>query len=468
LFLTACTAPAGEPTAAPTAAATLRPTATPRPTATAIPTATTAPHLTIDGASLMGITVRFWHPFTNDAAAQLREMVNTFNSDNPYGIRVEAYSLGAGAALQERMQTELALDAAEAQLPNVVAGSSLLLHSWADALQPLDDYLAHPEWGAAQVDPAQFDALALAQGVTPGGARIALPLLRSAPVLYLNRTWAEELGFAVDGTDPAAFSAADFSAIACAAYQALLDDDEPANNGTGGWVISLDENNMLSWLRAYGYTDLAPQDGLFRFNTPQSEAAFNALWSLNNQSCAWTSRQPTPYDYFATRRAVLFSGTLRDVDLVRRALEQAGNADQFVILPYPGPQGSPAQLWESSGIALLQGTAEEQLAGWVFITWLLESRQLALLSISTHSMPVHAGALPWMQVYFDDYPQWAALQDWPLPAESLPQHTNWMTAGNVLEDAAWQLFQSYTRAEDIPLILEQLDALIAAYESPTP
>jgi ABC-type glycerol-3-phosphate transport system substrate-binding protein len=312
----------------------------------------------------------------------------------------------------------------------------------------LDDYFTHTSWGLMESDLIDFDALALAQG-RADDHQIALPMLRNAPVLYLNQTWAEELGFT---GNPQTF--ADFSAIACAAQAALLADT--GNNGTGGWIISTDENAVLSWLSAYGFDDLSPADGTFRFDVPEAEEAMTDLWTLTSQGCAWLSRQPAPYDYFATRRAVLFSGTLRDVDTVQRALDLAGSSDEWVLLPYPGVQTSPA---------LVQGSPEEQLAGWLFISWLMESKNQALLSISTHSLPVRESALPWMQVYFEKFPQWRMALEESHPGESLPLHPNWMSAGNLLEDAAWQLFQPYTRVEEIPLILQQLDAMIAEYEN---
>ena len=46
----------------------------------------------------------------------------------------------------------------------------------------------------------------------------------------------------------------------------------------------------------------------------------------------------------------------------------------------------------------------------------------------------------------------------------MPSVTGWGQARRVLEDATWQLYQPYTRQEDIPTILVQLDAMLKELE----
>ena len=82
------------------------------------------------------------------------------------------------------------------------------------------------------------------------GYRYGIPAQRTAKVMIYNRTWAKELGF-----DDLPATPEDFEKQTCAAYNALLNDNNKDNNGLGGWVIDNDAMTMASWAAAFG-TDL--------------------------------------------------------------------------------------------------------------------------------------------------------------------------------------------------------------------
>lgn len=465
LLLGGCLGDADTPATTPTATRTPGATATIQPTHTPTPTATTAPHLLVEPADLQGVSISLWHPYSGAAADALREMVNDFNSENEYGINVEVYSMGSVGSLQERMYTptpEAGIDTLQStDLPQVVIAPQVVLRTWADAdlLMPLDDYLQKPGLGFGVDDLADVDALALQQS-TIAGELYSLPLLRNAPVLFYNHTWAQELGF-----DAPPATLAEFSEQACAAQAALLADADPENDYTGGWIVNYDENTLLSWLAVFGVTDVYGTGEAPVFNTPAAEEAFAWLWQLNNSGCAWSSRQPTPYDYFATRRALLFSAALRDTVWVEGALNLNGSGDEWRMLPYPAIDDAQtsALLWDSSAAAVVRAEPEQQLAGWLFAAWLLEGKNQAVLAISTNSFPARESAWTWLDVYSRYHPQWAQAREWMVEQVSVPLASSWLTAGNLLEDAGWQLFQPYTTQDQIPFLLETLDNMIEEF-----
>ena len=457
VLLSACAAPATPATAAteatafPTKEATQ--TITPRPTINATPEATTVAFLEVNKADLLGVTVTFWHPFTGDTAERLREMAQSFNEENDLGIRVEIFSMGAAGALNERMIVESAEDG---EMPDLVAAPVLLAHVWNHEgwVIPVEAYLNHSEWGFDEDSLAQFDAFALEQTQNEG-VQTAMPLVRSTSVLYYNKSWAQELGY---DSVPTTLKA--FREQACAAQQSLLEDDDKENDGTGGWIINLDESVMLSWLAAYGEQNFSTADGEYAFQSTASEEVFNALWQMNAENCAWTSRDPLPYEYFATRRALIYSGSVRDTYWQERAMIQSGSQDEWVLLPYPAESGAPILIWDASAVVIIESSPEEQLAGWLFLQSLLSDKNQALLSISPNSLPVREDAWRWMEVTLRNHPEWAEVRRMNAEAVSVPLHPDWLIAGCLLEDAAWQLFQPFTTEEDVPLILEMLDSMI--------
>lgn len=453
MLLAGCTTPA-EPTLTPTVT---RVEPTDMPTATAVPTRvpvtptpTTIPYLEVDIEDLKGVTVRFWHPYTDDTAAQMRQFADTFNSENEVGIRVEVFSLGASGALDDRFQEAMIQ---EKNPPTLIAGPLVLLHHW-DAqewLIPVDGYLQYPDWQWSADD---LDAFVLAQHQSQDGQQLSLPLNWYASVLFYNQTWAQELGLNRMPGDLTTFETQ-----ACAAKEALLMDDTIENDGTGGYIINREANTLLSWLAAFGYEGV-PDTAEYDFSTAEVEEAFTALWELSNAGCAWQSRVPTPYDYFAERNALFYAGSTRDIFWQERAMENAGSSDEWIVMPYPSTNGDSPLLVDGSGVAIVATTPEEQLASWFFLQTLLEARNQALMAIASSSMPVRDSAWEWMEVYANAHPQWASVWEWETPRISVPTRADWGIAGNVLEDAAWELYQPFTTVERIPSLLEQLDAMI--------
>jgi len=62
-------------------------------------------------------------------------------------------------------------------------------------------------------------------------------------------------------------------------------------------------------------------------------------------------------------------------------------------------------------------------------------------------------------------PLWAEAVSWTPDVQPAPPVSTWRIARFVLQDAFWQSLQSFTKVEDFPRLLEQIDATIAEVES---
>jgi ABC-type glycerol-3-phosphate transport system substrate-binding protein len=456
LLLAGCREAAEPPAEAATAtvpAATARPSATAVPTRTPFtPTATPDPLLEVTEDDLRGVTVRFWHPFTDESAALMRQLAADFNEQNQWGIRVSVFSQGSSATLQERfVESRQSGEGA----PDLVAAPLLLLHDWHAQgwLAPAEPYLRHAQWGWDDDMLAGLDAFMLAQHQDADGRQLSMPLNWQANVLFYNQGWARELGF---DEAPATFET--FQAQACAAREALLAD----GIRTGGYIASRDADALLSWLAAFGYDNLpeAPGDA-YQFATREGEAAFSALRQMADDVCAWVSRLPTPYGYFADRMTLFYSGSTRDILLQGQAMIFAGNEDDWIVLPYPAADGQAPLLVNGNGAAIVAGSPPEQMAAWLYLNYLLEARNQALFAIASGGYPVQEGAWTWLDVYAKQHQPWGLPHEWMNPRFSPPLFHNWLVAGNVLADAGWELYQPFTTIERVPAILEMLDTMIA-------
>lgn len=440
-------------TAAP--AATARPgTRTPAPVLppTATPTQTEVPeHMLVDPQDLRGLEIVFWHPWSGDTVAVIDAMVAEFNRENVWGVRVTALSTGGGSETYWQVASARAADGG----PDVIAAPPDLLHYWdrQQTVADLTDYETNPDWGLSAAEIADFYPVFYEQD-RAGGRQIGIPAERDARVLFYNITWARELGF-----DQPPATTAEFQRQACSAAQALLQDPGRENDGLGGWIVDRDAMTMLSWMAAFGGSPAAETGGELRFNTRQSAEAFAYIRSLFDQGCAWNSRDPLPYDYFATRRALFYAGNLHQIRAQVWAMTRANSSDRWGLVAFPAEDGQPALVASGFSYGILRSTPERQLAAWLFIRHMLLTRNQVRLVEANQSLPVSRSAQAALASFASRNPEWAAaLELVPDAVQAARVPGEWWAASGVLEDAAWQMLQ----ITPIPAetILQQADQIV--------
>ena len=452
-FLSACGLLPIEST---TSVSTDTPTASPLPLtpATLLPTNTPAtptaePSLiNVDVAALDGVEIIFWHPWIGSMADQISQQVNDFNENNAWGIHARAISTGGSGYLFEQVRQSLATGSR----PDMVVASMDMIQVWQRIGQVVSDltpYINDPQWrmGAdeiADIPPVFWEQESLDEQI------LAIPAVASMEVLFYNQSWAKELGFSTPPTTPD-----EFMEQACAAGKERYHIDE-----TGGWLINTQPLTMLSWLYSFDYQNLPTSDEQeYLFNTPQGQQTFEYLRELYDQGCAWHARNPLPYEYFANRQALFYSGRLEDLQSQKQAFNDLGNSDEWVILPYPSLSSQPVALTSLSSYAILQSTPEKQLASWLLLRSLILPRNLAALASLESSIPAKNSAFSEMETFKNNNPQWEDTLGWLPAAYAAPGVGSWRKVRNVLEDAAWQTLQTTTNAQKIPETLIELDAI---------
>ncbi len=437
-----------EASSAETIVATQAHTATPT---ASIPAATPTihPYLQVEPSQLKNIRLSFWHPWSGEIAQALDTIVNEFNQSNLWGIQVHTLALGGNTTMIDRF--EQGLDGGT--LPNVVFAPSELILLWQDQHQTfstLDAYIQDAQWGLTAQERADIPLLYWQQD-SFASEQIGVPALRDLHVLIYNQSWAKELGFF---TSPQSLES--FGQQVCAAAAKRKDIDQ-----TGGWIIDTDPLTTLSWMLTNNPPSLFDAEtNRYRFNNPQALEVLSALRTWLDDGCAWNSRLPDPYEYFANRQTLSYSGSLSDILLQSQEMKRAQSPDDWGILPFPVEDGKPVVLIGGSSYAVQQTTPAEQLASWIFVRWLILPRHQVKLTEASGFLPVSASAFDSLQDFRKTYPQWdAAVGLIPL-ATPAPQSGSWGIAQTILEDAAWQTYQTFTKPEDISTILRELDALI--------
>jgi len=396
------------------------------------------------------ITIEFWHPWSGEAAQVIGSLIDEFNSSNIGRIQVNANSYG-----DEDYLTGKVLDALRNhQNPEIIAAPINFLRNLfleGNGMVDLTAYVDHLKWGLTEEEKLSYP-LAFWQQDTLNGARFGMPAERDVHVLFYNQSWAKELGFKSPPATPD-----DFLNQSCAAARANSYDEDPNNNGTGGWIYNSNPLTILSWMKAFDGGELPKAEGdQYVFNNKPNVDAYTFLQQIYKLGCAWIGKDPDPYQYFKTRKALFYSGTLQDILLQ----EKNSSKDHWIIIAYPSIDHNEVILTDGLSYGVLNTSSENNLAAWLFIRWMQKTDNQVKLIIDTGTYYLTSSTLEKMSSFRNLHPAWfAALQYLPL-AKSTPLLSSWTIVGKILQDSTWQLAQGNVKTGDIPDVLSDVDKLI--------
>lgn len=467
--LAGCTGPLPGPTAeitesvATTVAVTSPPPVenTPEPSPTATLTPAPVNHIQVDPSQVQGAILRFWHPWVGQEGEAVRSLVETFNLTNEWNIVIVASSMGSLDGVQTQMDQVLA---GESDVPDLVVAFPYQALTWEPQL-PLANwqpFIDDDQWGLSPEAIADFYPV-FWQHDQAGGRQVGIPALRSAQVLYYNRTWARELELF---TPPVSLQ--QLADQACASAEALRSDATVENDSLGGWIVSANDAALLSMIYTFGGTILNPSAGdgesPYRFHTPASEGAFTFLRELYDGRCAWWPDSAGAEAAFAERGGLFATGSVMGIPYQAAQFRQRNRGDEWTVIPYPTPDlPSAATSIDVYGPSffLLPTTVERQVAAWLFVRWLLQSEQHAHLVEASASFPLRQGELPLLADFMQQYPAYTAALALLPSARGEPADVSWMPARLALGDAGAQLFRSYFSKDQIPTMLDFLDRTVA-------
>lgn len=420
---------------------------TPLPLATKTPKPTSK--LGVKEEALAGQEIEVWYPWFGAYARLFESQVEEFNRSNPWGILVQANSQQNYAELYEQVSSAVH----GPNRPDMVIGLPEYAIEWneQEAVVDLAAYLSDPLYGLGVTGVSDFPSKFLEQDML-SDTRLGMPAQRTARFLLYNQTWAGELGF---GSPPA--NADEFKQQACAANQAMRADNDPQNDGMGGWLVDTHWATGLSWLLAFGGGAQEAQG--FRFLTPKNIAAMQFVKGLSESNCAWQSQEEQPLDKFVERQALFAAASLEDLPDLARSFAARGNVDEWTVLPFPGPEEEVMIIYGSSYI-LFTSDKTSQLAAWLFVRWLLLPENQADWVNSAGLFPLQASTMSELSDYAAGHPQWVEAINLLPQGRLTPQLANWRTARVALGDGFTFMFRVDTPVGRVPEILAQLDAVV--------
>lgn len=416
------------------------------PTQSPTPEAIATTALNVDPNILRGQRVEFWHAWGGAGEAAVKALVDEFNASNEWGIVVVNHPHFGYDSLIEQVSAALEADS---QVDLVVSYGYQALDP--DLQVDLRAYLLDPLWGLSAEDREDFTLLDLEAEPDPDTG-FGLPAPRSAQLLYYNLSWGEELGF--QGPPQ---SVEEFQEQACTAAQANTFDDDPSNDGSGGWIISTHYSAVAGWLHAFGAEFSLPEEKGYRFNTPEVREALTFLRELYVSGCSWLSENEFPEEEFASRKGLFSTGTLSGLPFQADAMERLSSADRWTVIPFPAQDGDPALPLYGPSYRILVSTPEKELATWLFLRWLLSPENESRLAAGTGAFPSRQSSLSLLAEGDGPSPQYLAALELLPYAHLEPSSPSWGQVRWAVSDSATQLYRSYFELEQLPAMLKLLD-----------
>lgn len=316
-----------------------------------------------EGIDPSGQTVVYWHQYSEDSTQDntMSALIADFNSNNEYGITVEAIHQGHYGTIEDLMNTAIL----SGELPNLVAGYANAVAGWANEglVVDIETLLNDPQWGFSDEEQSNFNFNLLDVNKLDfapfDGMRVAWANQNSLNVFYTNLDVVEALGF--ERRTPATL--AEFEAISCAAGASEAYQGYPLDTGT---------SHFESFVAAHGGAIFDSEAGEYIFESDAVAAAMELFTRMLENDCAYlfAERYQNTGD-FSLGITPFAAGSSAGIPFVTWDAATAEMTDEWVVTAFPGAEGVGAtiQLFVPSQ-AILTAAPEQELATWLFVKYL--------------------------------------------------------------------------------------------------
>ena len=398
-------------------------------------------------APFEGVTIDFWHVYSDQQKEDLHALVDEFNQMNEFGITVQPFDQGNYSDVEDKMNAGIQ----SGDLPDVVQAYTNALTDWysVDSIVDLTPYIEDAEFGLTEEELNDLYPHLRDVGTTPDGAWVAYPLTQSANVLVYNFTWAEELGY----TEPPQ-TAEELREQVCAAAAA---NEEIGGDfaGTGGLVYYPSATNWLHFLYAFGGDELNEDRTAYDFSSQEAVDATMFVNNMKDEGCVWqTESYPNPEQ--AQRKALITMSSTAGLPYYEAAFEDAENDDEWGFIAAPGPDGQKAVNAFQQMLGVVPSTAEQEMASWLFIKWLTSPEiQARWVKVGGYYGTQYTTE-ELLAEHAEENPVWATGVELAAIGPSEPQtFPAWSAVRSAINDTAAELYNAVNE-EEVQEILDTL------------
>ncbi|MBN2046795.1 MAG: extracellular solute-binding protein [Anaerolineaceae bacterium] len=351
-----------------------------------------------------GVEIIFWHQHSGDRETALLEMVDDFNANNEWGIKVTAEYQGGYGDIFNKMLPILNTP----DVPDIVVAyqNQAATYQLADALTNLTPLVESEVWGMDDATVADFFPGFWAQDVFPtfGNARLGLPPNRSMEVLYYNIDWLAELGYDAPPATPA-----EFKEMACAA--AATPFSGATAEGSMGYKLSIDASRLASWTFAFGGNVFDYEAGEYSYDNAGAIEAMTFIQDLFNEGCAQLVTESYGDQTDFGNGTLLFTvGSSSGLPYYNSAVaDGAGFAWSVAAIPHTTPD--PVQNIYGASVSVPKSTPERELAAFLFLKDFMSPEKQANWAKVSGYFPSRFSVAEGLSDYFDANPAYKTAYD---------------------------------------------------------
>jgi multiple sugar transport system substrate-binding protein/sn-glycerol 3-phosphate transport system substrate-binding protein len=393
-----------------------------------------------------GQEIIYWHQLSGSRETFLLNLIEGFNTTNPWDIHVTAIYKGGYTdifnAMLEVLNTPDAPDLVSAYQNHAAT------YQLQNALFDMNPVVTSPTWGLTDADLLDFFPGFLASDIFPyyDSQRLGFPPGRSLEVMYYNSDWLNELGYSAPPATPVEFHSA-----ACAAAA------NPFSGQTGignplGYQLSLDASRFASWTFAFGGEVYDSETNQYTLNSQEAINAMTFLKGVFDEGCATlVTESYGDQTAFGAGRLLFTVGSSSGIPYYDSVV--GGNFDWSVgALPHTSPD--PMMNVYGASISIPKHTPERELAAWLFLKYFTTTDVQADWAKFSSYFPVRQSSADQMADFFVQNPQYANAFTLLPHTKSEPNAPNYDYARSYIVMAMAEIFANNA---DIVTTLNQLN-----------
>ena len=392
-----------------------------------------------------GQNIVFWHVHSGSREMALLNIVNEFNTANPWGITVVAENLGSYNNIEDEMSAVLNTPAA----PDLVVAyqEAMATYQLSEGLLDMRTLVDSSTWGLSQADKTDFFPGSFNRDVFPtlGNARLGFPPQSAMEVLYYNTEWLLELGYSSPPT-----TTAQFHEMACNAVANPF--SERIGEESTGYMFSQSADTFTSWTLALGGDIFDSQGGQYTLNSQAAVDAMTFLQDLFNNGCSTLVSSAYPWTEFGAGR-LLFSAGSSTALAYYKAYVNLGAQFDWNVGAFPHTTVDPVMNTYGAGISIPQHTPERELAAWLFLKFFTSADVQDDWVRATNYFPVRQTTAANLTGYFNSNPRYASAFNLLPYGKSGPSVPHYMIVRDLISAAMAEILQG----ADVTTTLDQLN-----------
>lgn len=346
-----------------------------------------------------GQQVVFWYQHTREREEALRSIIDEFNQTNPYGISVRGEYAGTYSEIYNKMVVGIQ----SRSLPQLVVAyqNQALAYYQNQGTVDLNAYMDSPRWGLKPEDRGDLFPVFLEQDRVQG-VQIALPPNRSMEVLYCNKDWLGELGYA---QPPRTW---DEFALMCRKAKTQPFSGSPNPKRSLGLLLDVDASRLASMVFGRGGDFMDAGRTVYTLDTPQVRAALELMRQLVKEGCVeLLGEQNADTQEFAVGQVLFVLDSSSGLPFVKVGVKSGlGFAWDVAAPPYEAQH--PVVNVYGASVAVCHTTPAQQLAAWLFLKWFTEPAQQARWVKASHYFPVRRSTAGQLEGFFAENPPYKA------------------------------------------------------------